>query len=102
MAAAAALAFTLAAAHRVVDRVHSHTADVRAPSQPPGPAGFTAGHVHVVGVAHLPDRRIRAFVNATNLAGGHAHQRVTGLAVIQDRLLAGATRDLAATAGGEF
>src|SRR5206468_12238730 len=52
-----ALAFALAAAHRVVDRVHHRTAHGRAETEPPHPARLADRHVLLGEIAHLSDRR---------------------------------------------
>src|SRR4051794_20623937 len=65
---AATLGFTLAAAHRVIDRVHDHAAHVWATSPPSRPAGLTAGHVHVIDVSNLANGRVSIFMNAAHFA----------------------------------
>src|SRR5262249_11199598 len=52
----AAAGATLAAAHRVVDRVHRHAAVVGPKAEPAAAAGFAPRDVLVVGVRHLADR----------------------------------------------
>ena len=61
-------------------------------------AGLAARHVHVVDIADLADRREAGLVDLANFAGGKLDQRVTGFAVAQGGLLAGAARDLTAAA----
>src|SRR6186713_3106311 len=56
--AAAALRFTLTAAHRVIDRVHDHAAHVWTPALPACATGLAARDVHVINVADLPDGRV--------------------------------------------
>ena len=102
MASATALRFALAAAHRVIDRVHDHAAHVRTPALPAGPPGLAARHVHVIDVADLADRRETGFVNPANFARRKFHQRVTGFAVTERRLLSGAARDLTAAAWSDL
>ena len=102
MATTAALGFTLAATHRVIDRVHDHAAHVRTPALPAGASGLAARHVHVIDVADLADRREAGLVDPANFAGRQFHQRVTGFAVAQRRLLPGAARNLAAAARGDL
>jgi two-component system nitrogen regulation sensor histidine kinase NtrY len=53
LASAATLRFAVAAAVRVVDRVHDHAADGRTHAEPAGTSGFTARDIHVLGVADL-------------------------------------------------
>jgi len=65
MASATALRFTLAAAHRVVDRIHHHAADMRSAPLPARPTGLAARDVHVIDVANLTDRRETGLVNRT-------------------------------------
>ncbi len=102
MTSAATLRFTLAATHRVIDRVHDHAAHMRAPPLPARPTGFAARDVHVIDIADLADRRVAVFVNPANLARRHFHQRITGFAVAQRRLLPGAARNLSAAARSQF
>ena len=71
---------------------------VRAMPLPACAAGFAARHVHVIDVADLADRREAGVMNAANFAGRQFHQRVTGFAVAQRRLLSRAPRNLSATA----
>src|SRR5205085_8763830 len=85
----AALRFTLATAHRVIDRIHRHAADMRPPSLPAGASRLAARNIHVIDVADLADRREATVVDPANLAGRQFHQRVTGFAVTQGRLLPG-------------
>src|SRR5205085_11560181 len=96
MPSAAALRFALAAAHRMIDRVHDHAADMRTASLPAGASGLATRDIHVIDVADLADRGEAAVVDSANLAGRQFNQRVTGLAVTQRRLLPGAPRNLSA------
>src|SRR5688572_12348173 len=52
----AARGTAFAAAQRVIDRVHSHAADMRALAQPARTACFAGALVHVVRVGHGTDR----------------------------------------------
>src|SRR6202022_419545 len=66
----------LAAAMGMVHRIHRYAAVHRTPSQPARASSFSDGHVFVVDVAHLPDRRhaiLRAFAGLT---GRQLHHRV--------------------------
>src|SRR5256885_2165258 len=74
MASAGGLAF--AAAMRMVDRVHRDTAVYRLLAQPDVPAGLADGHVLVVHIADLPDRRHAIDQHPPRLAGRQLHQRV--------------------------
>ena len=58
VASATALALSLAPAHRVIDRVHDHAANVWAAAKPARAPGFPAGNIHMVGVTDLADRGI--------------------------------------------
>src|SRR6516165_8609101 len=95
MPAATAFALALTTAHRVVDRVHHHPANVRPPSQPTGSSSLTARNVHMIRVPDLPDRRISVLVDLPGFTRRHPHQCITGLTVIEDGLLTSAPRDLA-------
>src|SRR2546430_1697398 len=96
MPAAAALRFALAAAHRVINRIHDHAAHMRPPALPARPSSLAARNVHVIDIADLADRRETGFMDAANLAGRKFDERVAGFAVAQRRLLPGAARDLPA------
>src|SRR5215207_3999392 len=54
---ATARGLALAAAVRVIDRVHGDAADVRADALPARAPGLAEGDVLVLDVAHLPDGR---------------------------------------------
>src|SRR5205807_6785983 len=96
MPPAAALRFSLAAAHRVIDRVHDHAAYMRTPALPARAPGLAARNVHVIDVADLADRGETGVVNPANFARREFHERVTGFAVAERRLLARAARNLTA------
>src|SRR5271165_5425226 len=81
MSATAPLALSLAAPHRVVDRVHRHTANVRAPTQPAAATGLAARNVHMFDVTDLANCRVRILVNPANLTRRHPDKRITCLAV---------------------
>src|SRR5262245_47326930 len=95
---AAAAGATLAAAHRVVDRVHGDTAVVRPLAQPPRAAGFADGDVGVVDVRHLADRRVAAKVNLPNFAAGEANLGVVAVLGHEDASGAGGAHQLTALA----
>ena len=73
---AAAGGLALAAAHRVVDRVHRDAAVVRPPAQPAVAAGLADRDVLVLEVADLADRRVALDVDLAHLARGQPHLRV--------------------------
>jgi hypothetical protein len=98
MPAAAAFALALAASHGVVNRVHYHTANVRPSTQPTGSSSLTARNIHVIGITDLPDGRVSVLVDLSDFTRRHPHQSITGFAVIQDGLLAGAASDLTTSA----
>src|SRR5215470_4848909 len=98
MTSATALAFALAATHRVIDWVHDHAAHGRATPLPARAAGLAADHVHVIDVADLADRGKAGFLDLPDFAGRHFDKRVAALAIVQDRDLACAARNLAAVA----
>src|SRR6185369_6704327 len=86
----AAGGLALAAAVRVVDRVHHDTADGGALALPPHTAGLTPVDVRLLGVADLADGGAAAHVDAADLTGRHA-QRGVG-AFLAQQLNAGAGR----------
>src|SRR5947208_5706873 len=98
----AALRLALAAAVRMVDRVHRRAADGRALALPAAAAGLPAGDVLVVDVADLADRRAAGQRDAAHLAGRKPQHAVA--VVLRDELDAGAgaSRHLTALAGLEL
>src|SRR5262249_27307813 len=80
----------LAAAERVVDRVHRHPAHLRAASLPAAPARLAELDVALLGVADLADSGPAGRVHPPDLSGGHAQLRVAGL--LGKQLDAGAGR----------
>src|SRR5262249_242195 len=99
---AAAGALTLAAAVRVVDRVHRDAADDRPPPFPAHAAGFAPVDVGLLGVAHLSNGCPAAHIDATNLAPGHAQRRVAPLLAEKPEARAGRTGQLRAAAGPQL
>src|SRR6476469_4407125 len=69
----AAGGLALAAAVRVVDRVHHDTTDGGALALPPHTAGLTPVDVGLLGVTHLANRGAAAHVDAADLTGRHTH-----------------------------
>src|SRR5690242_12258941 len=68
----AAGGLALAAAHRVVDRVHGHAANGGPAALPPVAARLAELDVALLGVADLADRGAAAHVHPPDLAGRHA------------------------------
>src|SRR5258705_10178881 len=95
---AAAGRLALAAAERVVHRVHRDAADVRTLAEPAAASRLADRHVLVIEVADLADRRQALDVDLANLARRHAHAGVVALARDQLHRGAGAARNLAALA----
>src|SRR5205085_2770668 len=73
---ASARSLALAAAVRVIHRVHRHAADVRAYAVPARAPGLAVGDVLVLDVADLTDGRVADDGHAPYLARRHAHLRV--------------------------
>src|SRR4030095_14536268 len=92
VAPTAALRFPLTAPHRVIDRVHDHTAHVRTPALPTRAAGLAARDVHMVHVADLTDRRVRAVMDPADFARRQFDECVAAFTVAQRGLLARAPR----------
>src|SRR5712671_4035119 len=98
----AAGGLALAAAVRVVDRVHHDTADGGAPALPPHTAGLTPVDVGLLGVADLADGGAAAHVDATDFAGRHTQGGVGALLAQQLDAGAGGSCHLGATAGPQL
>src|SRR3954469_6279474 len=69
----------LAAAVRVVDRIHGRAARLRADAHVALAAGLADRHVLMVGVADDADRRPALRTHLAHLARGQAERRVAGL-----------------------
>src|SRR4051812_40687318 len=98
----AALRLALAAAVRVVDRVHGGSAHGRALAEPAAAARLADRDVPVLDVPDLADGRAAGEHDATHLAGRQAQRGVA--TVLRDELHAGTcgARHLAALAGLEL
>ena len=98
----AAFRFTLAATHRVIHRIHHHTANGRSDALPATAPCLAGGHVHVVDIAHLTNRCIATYMYFPDLTGRHFHESVIALAVVQDHLLTSTPGDLPTPSWTEF
>src|SRR5581483_8782312 len=87
---AAAFRLALAAAVRMVDRVHRRAANGGTLPEPAAATGFAARDVAVVDVADLTDRRAAREQHSPHLARREAERRVAR--VLRDELDAGAGR----------
>src|SRR5687767_7676458 len=90
--------FALAAAERVVDRVHGNAAVVRLLAEVTGPAGLAVGHVLVLEVSDLADGGVAAHVHLAHLAGGETERGPVALTGHELRAGAGGTDHLPALA----
>src|SRR5919107_3785484 len=99
---AAARGLALAAAVRVVDRVHRDAAHRRADAVPARAPGLAVRDVLVLDVADLADGRVADDGDAPDLARGHAHLRVVAFLGDELREAAGRAHELAALAGPEL
>src|SRR5438045_8602083 len=81
VAATASFGFALAAAHRVIHGIHHHATDMRSAPLPASASRFATRNIHVIDVSNLAAAGETAFVNSSNLAGRHFHQRTTGFVV---------------------
>src|SRR5207247_8429030 len=102
MTAAASFCFALAAAHRMIDRVHRHAPHMWPAPLPASASRFSARHIHVIDVPHLPNCGETVFVNPSNFSGRHFHQGIPRLDVRQRRLLTGAASNLATATRSQF
>src|SRR5436190_2386660 len=93
---------TLAAAVRVVDRVHRGAARLRPHAEVALAAGLAHGDVLMVGVADRAHGRAAQLADHPHLAGGQAQRRHAALAGHQLDAGAGAARELSTTAGLEL
>src|SRR5262245_12045997 len=95
---AAAGGAPLAAAMRMVDRVHGDAAIVRTPAHPALATSLADRDVHVVGVRDRPDRPHAAAVDQALRGGIEPDDDVVAIAADDLRIGAGRARDLAALA----
>src|SRR6201994_1899044 len=92
----------LAAAVRMVDRVHGDAAVVRLAAEPAVAAGLADRNVHVIRIGHRADGPGAAAVNQALLAPGQADDDVVLVAADQLGIGAGGARELAAFADLQF
>src|SRR2546423_3575805 len=76
---APARCLTLAAAVRVIDRVHRHAAHVRAYAFPTRPPGLAVRDVLMLDVADLAHGRLADYGDAADFARRHTQLRVVAL-----------------------
>src|SRR4030067_878819 len=93
-----ALAPALAAAVRMIDRVHGHASDPRAPAEPACPAGLAECDILMVGVAELADSGVAFLQYEPDLAGRKLERGVLAFLGHELRVSAGASHYLAALA----
>ncbi len=86
---------SLAAAHRVVNRVHRNSAHVRPFAAPARAAGFSERDIFVVDIAHLADGGLALNRDHPHLSRGHAKCGVLTLTGDKLRACAGGTGQLA-------
>ena len=91
--------FALAAAVRVIHRVHRDAAIVRHLAHPALASGLAERYVFVLDVAHLADGRHALHRHAADFARGQLQQRDAAFVRNQLRLRAGRARHLRALAG---
>src|SRR5262245_60547205 len=94
-----ALRAPLAAAVRMVDRIHGDAAHVRLAPEPAHASRLAVRHVLVLEVSHLPDRGPACEPHAPELRRRELQQRVVALLRHELDRGAGAASDLGATAG---
>lgn len=97
LATAATLALPLTSAHRMVDRVHHHAADVRPTTQPAGASRLAEGNFLMGHVPHLSDGCVTFDVEPSDFPGGQLEKRVLTVDRRTDRRSARGTNDLSAT-----
>src|ERR1700677_125884 len=89
---------TLAAAVRMIDRVHSDAAIVWTAPEPTTAAGLADRRIHVVGIRHRADRGETLAVNEPLLARAETQRNVALIAAHDLRVRTGRTGDRAALA----
>src|SRR5258706_4774903 len=94
--------FSLAAAVRVIHRVHGHAAIVRLPSQPASLTSFAVGFVLVLDVADLADSGHAFHLYFSDLTGWQFQECDAAFARNQLGLRARGTRHLRTLAGPQF
>src|SRR5438552_13997506 len=90
----AARGLALAAAMRVIDRVHRDAAHRRLAAEPAVPAGLADDDVLMIRVRHRADRRAAFGAHHPHLARGHPQQRIALIAADQLDISAGRAGDL--------
>src|SRR5882762_7115219 len=95
---AAARGLALAAAVRMVDRIHRHAAHVRPDSAPARAPGFTQRNIFMLDVAYLAHRRPALNRNASHFTRRHAQLRIRAFLGQQLRERSGRARHLPAFA----
>src|SRR4051812_3050230 len=93
---------SLAAAVRMINRVHGHAAIVRPPAHPARAPGLADRDVHVVGIGHRADRAHAAAVHQALLGRMEPHDNVILVATDDLRVGPSRTRDLATLADLEL
>src|SRR5436190_11189277 len=94
----AARGLALAAAERVIHRVHRHAAHVWTLTEPAAPPSLADRNVLVIEVAHLADRGHALDEHLADFARGQLHRRVFAFARHQLHRRAGTARHLTALA----
>ena len=102
LATAATLALPLTSAHRMVDRVHHHAADVRTTTQPTGASRLAEGNFLMGHIPDLSDGGITFDVKPADFSGGQLEKRVFAVDRRADRRGSGRANDLSATTRHHF
>jgi hypothetical protein len=102
MASATALALTLSTTHRVINRVHRHTASLRTHAEPAGTTSFSADDIDVLDVANLTDCCVALFIDAAQFAGCQFQEGITAFTVAQNSLRSGTADNLSTLARDQF
>src|SRR3984885_4550315 len=97
-----ARAAALAAAQRMIHRVHHHATIMRPLAKPAGPTGLADLLVHVVGVRHRADRGHALGAHDAQFARHQLDLRPAGVLADKLRKRPGRARDLAAGADFHF
>ena len=86
MASATPLTLTLSTTHRVINRIHRHTASLRANTEPTRTTSFSTDHIHVLYVSNLANGCIALFIDAAQFARSHLDESISAFTVTENCL----------------
>ena len=102
MASATALALTLSATHRVIDRIHCHTTGLRTDTKPSGSTRLAADDIDVFDISNLADGSIALLIDTAKFSRCQFDKGISPLAVAQNSLRSSTADNLTATTGNQL